>query len=99
MRIQEMKSGLSHLKKKVGNERHENYFETLAVDEPTIEMETILPTEVDCELDDPRWSVVSFDKLEAGGLNYKQAAELLSGLDAHGVSGLCIITNEAASRL
>ena len=99
MRIQEMKSGLSHLKKKMGNERQENFFETLADDHTWAAPEPVVPTAADCELDEPRWSVVSFDKVEAGGLNYKQAAELMSNLDARGVSGLCIITNKAASRL
>ncbi len=83
----------------MGNERQENFFETLAGDHTWAAPENDLPTAADCELDEPRWSVVSFDKVESVGLNYMQAVELMSNLDARGFSGLCIITNKAASRL
>ena len=53
---------------------------------------------VECDLDLPVWSVVSFDAVEAGGLKYWQAAELIRELEAHGISGLCIITDDAALR-
>ena len=102
MRIQEMKSGLSHLKKKVDGERQENYFETLAAQDTLIDPETGEFVPLDgkcCELDEPRWSVVSFDQMEAGGLNYAQAAALMSELDSHGVVGLCLVTDETASRI
>ena len=99
MRIQEMKSGMSHLKKRVGTESRVNFFESLTVQEVAIELEKILPTKPDCELNEPRWSIVSFDKLEADKLTYKQASDLMSVLDAHGISGLCIVTNEAASHI
>jgi hypothetical protein len=49
------------------------------------------------ELDMPRWSVVSFDKLEASGLTYDAAAKMMEEKDAAGVYGLCIVTDEAAS--
>jgi len=101
MRIQEMRSGLSHLKKKMGDERHENYFETAAAQDAVIEttVESSLPTAADCELDEPRWSLVSFEQMQAGGLTYSQAAELMSELDALGITGLCIVTDEAALRI
>ncbi len=101
MRIQEMKSGFLHLKKKMENERPENYFETHAIQDVMIDPETgdILPLECDCELDEPCWAVVSFDKIEAGGLVHAQASELINELDSQGVTGLCIITDEAASRM
>jgi len=51
------------------------------------------------ELREPYWSVVSFEKRVAGGLTYKQAADKLAELTAEKVSGLCIITDEAASRI
>ena len=54
--------------------------------------------ETACELDEPLWSVVSFDKREAGGLTYRQAAALMTELNAHGINGLCIITDHAAKR-
>ena len=96
-----MKSGFSHLRKKMENQEQENFFETLAALDVVIEPEadTAVSMTLDCELEKSRWSVISFDKLESGGLTYKQAVELMSNLDANGVPGLCIITNEAASRI
>lgn len=99
MRIQEMKPGLSHFKRQVGREGRVNFFESLTIQEVAIELEKILPTKPDCELNEPRWSIVSFDKLEADKLTYKQAADLMSVLDTHGISGLCIVTNEAAAHI
>ena len=51
------------------------------------------------ELDSPIWSVVSFDACEGSGLIYDSAIRLLAEREAAGVYGLCIITDEAASRL
>ncbi len=51
------------------------------------------------ELEAPRWSVVSFEKCAAKNLTYAQAAEKLKQLKAKKVSGLCIITDEAAGRI
>jgi len=51
------------------------------------------------ELDQPRWSVVSFDACEAGGLTYSAAAKLLTEKEAAGVYGLCIVTDDAAARI
>ena len=51
------------------------------------------------ELDEPIWSVVSFERVEANGLGYAEADRLLSELDDRGVPGLCIVTDEAASRI
>ena len=51
------------------------------------------------ELDSQLWSVVSFDKCEASGLTYQAAASLMSDKEAAGVYGLCIVTDEAASRI
>ncbi len=101
MRIQEMRSGFLHLKKKVENERPKNFFEITAIRDVMIDPETgrVSPFEYDCELDEPRWSVVSFDKIEAGGLTYAQASALMNELNFQGVSGLCTVTDEAASRV
>ena len=101
MRIQEMRSGFLHFKKKVENERQENYFETPAAQDEFIDWETGVgrPLASDCELDEPLWSVVLFDRTEAGGLNYAQATALMKELDTHGVAGLCIVTDKAASRI
>ena len=51
------------------------------------------------ELDIPMWSVVSFDKCEASGLPYHEAARMMSEKEAAGVYGLCIITDDAAARI
>lgn len=49
------------------------------------------------ELDEPRWSVISFEKLEKGGMTYREAIDNMSELYAAGVFGLCIVTDEAAA--
>jgi len=51
------------------------------------------------ELLERRWSVVSFDKCEASNLTYERAAKKLSELEAAKVAGLCIVTDEAATRM
>lgn len=101
MRIQEMKSGFLHLKKRMENERPKNYFDPHGIADVMIDPETgnASPLESDCELDEPRWSVLSFEKQEAGGLTYAQASALMDELDSHGVAGLCTVTDEAAARL
>jgi hypothetical protein len=45
------------------------------------------------------WSVISFDRCEASGLTYKAAVEKITELESQKVSGLCIVTDEAASRV
>jgi len=54
---------------------------------------------VKSELDEARWSIVSFDRREANGLSYSEAAELMSKLYSDGVAGLCIVTDAAAERM
>lgn len=51
------------------------------------------------ELNELRWSVVSFEKLEAKNLTYDEAARKLKKFAAKKNSGLCIITDEAAARI
>jgi hypothetical protein len=51
------------------------------------------------ELDLPQWSVVSFDKCEASGLAYAAAVKLMTEKEAAGVYGLCIVTDDAASKV
>ena len=51
------------------------------------------------DLGEPVWSVIGFDGIEAGGLTYTQAAALMAELDRHGIAGLCIVTDGAASRI
>jgi hypothetical protein len=51
------------------------------------------------ELDQPRWSVVSFDACEASGLTYAAAMQVLAEKETAGVYGLCIVTDDAARRV
>lgn len=98
MRIQEMRSGLDHLRKRSETEAKDNFFDFRLSLEPDLSWpDPVIVSK--SELDEPRWSLVSFDQIEAGGLTYRQAAELMSLLDSHGMSGLCVITDEAAARM
>lgn len=99
MRIQEMRSGISHLKKKMGNDVRENYLDLQAAAEALSLDEARIAESTPCELDQPLWSVVSFDQREAGGLTYSQAVHLMSELDANEVRGLCVVTDAAATRV
>ena len=56
-------------------------------------------TETINELNEPCWSVVTFETRAAKNLTYEQAAEKLRELAEQRVSGLCIITDEAAERI
>ncbi len=51
------------------------------------------------ELSAPQWAVISFERCEASGLTYEQAAATLQDLDRAGITGLCIVTDDAAARL
>lgn len=51
------------------------------------------------ELTLPQWSVISFEDVAAGGLSYDEAAKLMAELRQQKISGLCIITDEAAARI
>jgi hypothetical protein len=103
MRIQEMRPGILHLRKKMENEGPDEYFNDTA-DTAIVGEQAPLPAdtrtvEAVSDLEQPRWSLVSFERIEAGGLTYKQAIALMAELDNHGIPGLCIITDQAAYRL
>lgn len=51
------------------------------------------------ELDQPIWSVISFERVERNDLKYSEAVLTMSGLEARGIPGLCIVTNETAGRI
>ncbi len=97
MKIQEMRSGSKHLGRKPEPTPRNNVFEMRPLGEPIFD--DIIPPAVESDLERPMWSVISFDQRQAGGLTYKQAATLLSELDAYDIAGLCIITDEAAGRM
>jgi hypothetical protein len=99
MKIQEMRPGLLHLNRRLAAEKREDLFEFFSSsDEPEEAVDSAAPL-ILSELDQPRWSVVSFERREASGLAYRQAAALLQDLDSRGVTGLCIITDDAADRV
>ncbi|HEX5707792.1 MAG TPA: hypothetical protein VFX96_10885 [Pyrinomonadaceae bacterium] len=51
------------------------------------------------ELRESRWAVISERGCEAKSLPYADAAQLVGRLRAERVSGLCVVTDFAASRL
>jgi hypothetical protein len=51
------------------------------------------------ELNEPRWSIVSFEKCVAKNLTYPQAEKKMMKLAAEKVAGLCIVSDEAAARI
>ena len=55
--------------------------------------------EVNSELDLPIWSVVSFDRCEASGMTFADASKKMAELEAQKITGLCLVTDEAASRI
>ena len=54
--------------------------------------------ELASELLESRWSVISFEKCEASGLTYAAALQKMDELESNKISGLCIVTDEAAER-
>lgn len=50
------------------------------------------------EFEATRWSVLSFDDCAASNLTYAAAAEFVEKLRGK-ISGLCVVTDEAASRI
>lgn len=46
-----------------------------------------------------RWSVVTYESVAVSNLTYDEAAEWVKKLDAQKISGLCIVTDEAAARI
>jgi hypothetical protein len=51
------------------------------------------------ELKERRWAVLSERGREQAGLSYEEAASLIARLRGERLSGLCVITDEAASHL
>ena len=51
------------------------------------------------ELEQPRWAVISFERREGAGLTYPQAIQLLKDLESRKVTGLAIVTDDAAARI
>lgn len=75
------------------NEETENPGELAAVRENNADENPL------SELDLPVWSVISFEKRVGKNLKYAQARELLEKFTGEKISGLCIITDEAAEKM
>jgi hypothetical protein len=63
--------------------------------EPRQETETANESELSAS----RWSVISFERREGSALTYEQAVEKLTSLEKQKITGLCIVTDEAAARI
>ena len=51
------------------------------------------------ELELPGWSIVTFEGVAMSGLTYEEARNWLDKLNEQKISGLCIVTDEAAARI
>ena len=51
------------------------------------------------ELSEPRWAVIGAGDRTVRHLTYEQAVECRDVLDAEGIFGLCIVTDETAERI
>ena len=51
------------------------------------------------ELDEKRWAVLSERGCEATSLTYMEAAEMMRRLAREKISGLCVISREAGTRV
>jgi len=54
---------------------------------------------IENELEQARWAVISFERREGSGLTYLQAVQLLKDLESRNVTGLAIVTDEAAAKI
>jgi hypothetical protein len=54
--------------------------------------------EISSELKEPCWSVVTDKSIAVSHLTYEEAVQWAEDLKKQGISGLCIITDEAAAR-
>ena len=51
------------------------------------------------EMELPLWSIVTFEDVAVRGLSYEEALQWLEKLSKQNISGLCIVTDEAAARI
>lgn len=85
---------------KMENEETENPSEARTAQEIVVPaVEQVADENTLCELDEPRWSVISFEKRVGKNLKYPDAAAMLEKLASEKVSGLCIVTDEAAEKM
>jgi hypothetical protein len=63
------------------------------------EFDLVTPEIAFGELFEPRWSVITFESCAVRGLSYAEAITWMNKLKTQGLSGLCIVTDEAADRI
>ena len=74
----------------------------MAIEEKENQEIRVMPeeeTSISGELGAPRWSVVTFESVAVTNLSYDEASKLMEKLRRQKVSGLCIVTDEAAARI
>lgn len=68
--------------------------------EETETAQEVAPAEEESkELRELRWSVITFENCAVKGLTYEEALNWREKLHNQGLSGLCIVTDEAAERI
>ena len=80
------------------NEENLNSVETQSSEESSAENEDSTE-EFQSELELPGWSIVTFEGVAMSGLSYDEARQRLEKLNEQKISGLCIVTDEAAARI
>lgn len=83
---------------KIENEESEKEAQT-AQNKDVAPAETASAEDSSSEFSEKIWSVVNFETAVASNLTYNEAAEKLKQLAEKKISGLCIITDEAARRI
>lgn len=93
-----MRSGLVHLRRKgatvVPIRSSRRVMPAIQTPEPQIKTKP----EPRTALNENMWSVVSSERVEAGGMTYDQARQLIEALADSNMPGLCIVTDAAATR-
>lgn len=54
--------------------------------------------QINSEMNQPLWSVITYESVAVSGLTYAEALEWVEKLQKQKVSGLCIVTDSAARR-
>ena len=67
--------------------------------EPITESNETENTEEKNELEQAAWSVITFEGVAVSNLTYEEAHQWLDKLSQQKISGLCIVTDEAAARM
>ena len=67
--------------------------------EPVTESNEAESAEEKTELEQATWSVITFEGVAVSGLTYEEAHQWLDKLSQQKISGLCIVTDEAAARM